>query len=54
MSEKISLDSSGRINVLASKHIHVSDINWISDGQPNREKPNPIQPLPVVKSAHQK
>ena len=36
----------------SDEHIHISthpvlDTNWIPDGQPNREKPNPIQPLPA-------
>ena len=34
-------------NTFISVHIPVLDTNWIPDGQPNREKPNPIQPLPA-------
>ena len=39
--------NSGQTNTFISVHIPVLDTNWIPDGQPNREKPNPIQPLPA-------
>ena len=47
MSSRNSARNSGQTNTFISVHIPVLDTNWIPDGQPNREKPNPIQPLPA-------